>query len=429
MSARDQEKELRDFVFSMPTKVIFGMDKTDSVGKEASQLGRHALLLAAAETMEKIGALKRVRESLADSGVKVTTFDDVQANPTVAAIDKAADLCRRERCDLVVGLGGGSAIDFAKGVAVMATHEGFVWDYVGRVDHEPKPITAETLPIIAIPTTSGTGAEVTSVAVITNPDTHEKSAIAGSCIIPKVAVVDPSLTLSLPPRLTASTGFDAFAHALEAYVSRFTTPVSDLVALEAIRLVAANLTLAVNQKNNIAARKGMAWAATLGGIAISNAGMTVVHGIAQALGGHFNIGHGETVAFCLPEVMERTWEVKVDRFARVSEAMGTSVRGMSTEESAKACVEGIKGLRKEVGLDSGLKEFGVSPTAIDQLVTDVFGYLKWSVDGHPKELNPEDVKAILQVCMSPECSSTRIPPAFCVGKEQSCVMRKRKTPW
>jgi len=402
MVEQSTKEGLGDFVCSMPTRVIFGMGKTDSVGEEAKILGSHALLVAAADSMEKIGALGTVRESLARSGVKISIFQDVQPNPTVGSIDEVAGYCRGERCDFVVGLGGGSSIDFAKGVAIAATHSGSVWDYVGRRDYEPKPVTDKALPIVAISTTAGTGSEVTQVAVITNPDTKQKPGILSPYIFPKVAVVDPGLTLSLPPRLTASTGFDAFSHALEAFVSKFTTPFADMLALEALRLVANNLPLAVNETNNKEARERMAWAATLGGLAIGHAGMTVVHGIVQALGGRFDMGHGDAVALCLPEVMERPWEARVDRFARVAEVMGISDQTMSARESAEACIKGIKELRKAVGLDIRLAHLGIhpSPADIEELVSEhVFGYLSWAVDCHPRELSSDDVKEMIQVCL------------------------------
>ena len=384
------------FVCSMPTKVVFGVDKIDSVGDETKQLGSHALVVAAAKTMEKIGALARAKDSLEKAGLAVTVFQEVESDPTVAAIDKVAEVCRRKGCSVVVGLGGGSAIDFAKGVAVGAAHRGSVLDYMTRVGYPPQPITGKTLPIVAIPTTAGTGAEVTAVAVITIPATHEKHGIINPLVMPKVAIVDPGLMLSLPPRLTAGTGFDVFGHAFEAFVSRFTTPFADAVALEALRLVGAYLVPAVREQRSVIARENMAWAATLGGVAIANAGMTVAHGIAQALGGRFHIAHGEAVAFCMPEVMEQMAAGRPDRFARVAQVMGMPTQGMTEQECAQACVAGIGRLRQDVGLDIRYREFGISTDDIDQLVEDVFNTQHWSIEHHPCELTHSDVKRILE---------------------------------
>lgn len=384
------------FVCSMPTKVVFGFDKIDSIGDETKRLGSHALVVAAAKTMEKIGALARAKDSLERAGVTVTVFQEVESDPTVAAIDKVADMCRRESCNVVVGLGGGSAIDFAKGVAVGAAHRGSVLDYMTRVGYPPQLITEKTLPIVAVPTTAGTGAEVTAVAVITIPATHEKHGIINPLVMPKVAIVDPGLMLSLPPRLTAGTGFDVFGHAFEAFVSRFTTPFADAVALEALRLVGANLLLAVREQRSVTARENMAWAATLGGVAIANAGMTVAHGIAQALGGRFHIAHGEAVAFCMPEVMEQMAAARPDRFARVAQIMGMTTQGMTEQECAQTCVAGIRRLRKDVGLDIRYREFGINADDIDQLVEDVFNTQHWAIEHHPCELNHSDVKRILE---------------------------------
>lgn len=396
MAGREGKTALGSFVCSIPTKVIFGFDKIDSVGEEVKELGSHALVVAAAKSMEKIGALGRVTKALEKVGVAVTVFQEVESDPTVAAIDEVARLCSRKGCRVVVGLGGGSAVDFAKGVAVAATHEGSVLDYMTRVGYPPRPITEKTLPIVAIPTTAGTGSEVTAVAVITIPATHEKHGILNPRVLPKVAIVDPGLTLSLPPRLTAGTGFDVFGHAFEAFASKFTTPFADMVALEAMRLVGAHLVAAVRDKENAVARENMAWAATLGGVAIANAGMTVAHGIAQALGGRFHIAHGEAVAFCLPEVMEQMAPSRADRLARVAEAMGIPTRGRNAEDKARDCIAGIKRLREEVGLDIRLGEFGIRLQDVDQLVIDVFNTQHWSIEHHPQELSHGDVKKILE---------------------------------
>jgi len=396
VTGREEKARLGSFVCSMPTKVVFGFDKIDSIGDETKRLGSHALVVAAAKTMEKIGALARAKDSLERAGVTVTVFQEVESDPTVAAIDKVADMCRRESCNVVVGLGGGSAIDFAKGVAVGAAHRGSVLDYMTRVGYPPQLITEKTLPIVAVPTTAGTGAEVTAVAVITIPATHEKHGIINPLVMPKVAIVDPGLMLSLPPRLTAGTGFDVFGHAFEAFVSRFTTPFADAVALEALRLVGANLLLAVREQRSVTARENMAWAATLGGVAIANAGMTVAHGIAQALGGRFHIAHGEAVAFCMPEVMEQMAAARPDRFARVAQIMGMTTQGMTEQECAQTCVAGIRRLRKDVGLDIRYREFGINADDIDQLVEDVFNTQHWAIEHHPCELNHSDVKRILE---------------------------------
>lgn len=392
-----QGVEGKRFTCSLPTKVMFGAEVVKSVGEEVSGLGRHAMVVAAAETMKKIGALQQVVESLERSGVAVTVFDDVQSDPTVEAIDHAARICAAQGCDVVVGLGGGSAVDFAKGVAVGASHPGSVLDYIGRPGYVPKPVTAQVLPIVAIPTTAGTGAEVTGVAVITVPRANEKHGIISPRIFPRIAIVDPTLMLSVPPRITAATGFDVIGHAVEAFVSKFTSPFSDLAALEALRLVGLSLRTAVQSPENLAARANMAWAATLGGVAIANAGMTVAHGIAQALGGRFHVPHGEAVASCLPETLETILEVCEERLARIADVMGFSRPEMGISERAQACIAGLKALREDVGLDIRLREFDISVGDVSQLVEDVFQTQQWSLEHHPSALDREDVCRILTV--------------------------------
>jgi len=318
--AETGNSEIGRFTCSMPTRVIFGANTIDTIGEEAKTLGTHAMVVAAAESMEKIGALKRVTQSLESAGLKLCVCKDVQPDPTVESIDRVADRCSKEGCDLVIGLGGGSAIDFAKGVAVGATHTGSVLDYMHLVGRTSKPISDRVLPIIAVPTTAGTGAEVTAVAVMTIPVTNEKHGIIDRRVFPRVAIVDPTFTLSVPPRVTAGTGFDA-------------------------------------------------------------------------------LPHGESAAVCLPESMETMLEARADRFALVADAMGFSEPGMNVTERAQRCVAGVRQLRKAVGLEIPLREFGISSDDLDQVAQDVFETQQWSIEHHPCELSKDDVRGILQTCL------------------------------
>ncbi len=387
------------FACSLPTRIVFGVDTVGSTGEEVTTHGQHAMIVAAADSMRKIGALKQVTDSLERSGVRTTVFDDVQSDPTVDDIDQVARLCAKNGCNVVIGLGGGSAIDFAKGVAVGSTHSGSVADYMGHPGYTPKPLTDAVLPIVALPTTAGTGAEVTAVAVITIAETKEKHGIISPRVFPRCAVIDPALMLSLPARVTAGTGFDVIGHALEAYVSKFTTPFGDMVALESLRLAGEALQRVVETPGDVAARSDMAWAATLGGAAIANAGMTVAHGISQALGGRFHVPHGEAVAFCLPETMETVRETRLDRLANAADAMGFSLPAMSEAERADACIDGLKALRQRIGLQIPLGQFGIGQSDVSQIIEDTFETQKWSLEHHPTPLEKKDVHAILEAIL------------------------------
>jgi alcohol dehydrogenase class IV len=235
--------------------------------------------------------------------------------------------------------------------------------------------------------------------VISIPETYEKHGIITPRVFPKVAVIDPRLMVSLPARPTAGTGFDAIGHALEAYVSKFTTPMADLFALEALRIAAIALPQVVDAPTDLDARGRMAWAATLGGAAIANAGMTVTHGIAQALGGRFHVPHGEAVALCLPETLETLLAVRASRLARVAEVMGFATGRKSESELAEACIQGLKTLRRVVHLEIPLGTLGVSAGDVDQLVDDVFATQQWSLEHHPAKLERRDVRGILETLL------------------------------
>jgi len=387
------------FACALPTRILFGTGVIDSAGEEVSALGQHAMIVAAAESMRRIGALQQLIDSLGGLGVRVTVYEEVQSDPTVDDIDRVAARCKESGCDVVIGLGGGSSVDFAKGVAVGSTHPGSVVDYMGRAGFTPKPLTDSVLPVVAVPTTAGTGAEVTAVAVITIPETHEKHGIISPRVFPRCAIIDPSLMLSLPPRLTAGTGFDVIGHALEAFVSKFTTRFGDMVALESLRLAGKALPRAVENPDDVQARSDMAWAAMLGGAAIANAGMTVAHGIGQALGGRFHVPHGEAVAFCLPETMETVSEARRERLARAANAMGFSRPSMSEPERVRACIDGLKAVRRRIGLEIPLRELGIGPPDVVDLVNDVFETQRWSLEHHPAALEKQDVHVIVEAIL------------------------------
>ena len=229
------------FTVQWPGKLVFGPGRLATLGDEAKALGRRAFL-ATTRDLTALGLTGRARSLLEAAGLAVTVYDDVQPDPTCVAVDSATAAARGAGCDLVVGLGGGSAIDLAKGVAVAATHPGPIWDYVTYTGANAKPVTAAVLPVIAVPTTAGTGSEVTLGTVLDNPDTAMKAALLSPHVYPRVALVDPELTYTMPPKVTAMTGFDALTHGMESYLNAVRhNPASDLFALETVRLVVRHL--------------------------------------------------------------------------------------------------------------------------------------------------------------------------------------------
>jgi len=289
-----------------------------------------------------------VNQSLEDSGVSVVHFDGVIPNPTTEEVSAGARAAEKHRADVVLGLGGGSSMDTAKAIAVEATHQGTCWDYLFFRNNQP---TEKTLPVVAVTTTSGTGSQVTQVAVVTNPEEKTKSALYHPRLFPKTALVDPELMLSVPEHVTASTGFDVFAHAFESFITSNSSPYTDLISLEALRLVAANLPRSVEDGSDLEARTHMAWADTLAGLSIANAGVTLPHGIGMAIGGSYpHVMHGEALAVVYPAILRYTYETVPDRFARVGRLFDPGLAELAgAEASAKSC-ELIQDFIKRIGM-------------------------------------------------------------------------------
>ena len=273
---------MKAFNYLAPTEIIFGEGVVAKTGEAAARYGKKALVVTDNKLPVVSTAFQKVVDSLKAAGVSYAHFDGVIPNPTTKEVSKGAALAKEFGAEVVIGLGGGSSIDTAKAIAVESTHEGSAWDYL----HYTAGPTEKTLPIIAIGTTAGTGSQTTPCAVITKTENLDKSAIWHMNIMPKVAIVDPELTATLPPHITAQTGFDAFCHNFEAYLSVNTNPMVETLAEEAIRIIAEYLPRAYKDGSDMEARGKMAWADTLGGLTNASAGVTLPHGLGMQVGGH-----------------------------------------------------------------------------------------------------------------------------------------------
>ena len=382
----------------MPVEILFGPGKVSSLGEASSRFGNRAFVVTMKELID-LGIAERAIESLRKANIDFVLFDKVKSEPKSGDIDSAAEVIRESGCDLVVGLGGGSCIDVAKALAICARHPEPVWEYVNLSNRPPQPITEkDVLPIVAIPTTAGTGSEVTPYAVVTNTETVQKGTIQEPAIFARVAIVDPELTIPLPPRLTAATGVDAFAHALESYINvKKRTPYSDMIAEEALRQITKWLPLAYRDGTNLEARTGMAWGSTLGGMAISQAGTTVVHAIAQPLGARMGLSHSESVAVFLPAVMRHTLPAEQERFARLGEIFSGGTAGkFDVSRTASAAIDSLEQFLDNVGMYLKLSEFG-APEGIDSdLAEDVTSYMSRPLGQHPKSFSKEDIRQIVR---------------------------------
>ena len=355
----------KPFAFSMPTRVVFGRGCSGRAAEEARAFGETVLFV----TMEDIPCAERIRASLAGSGLRIIPFVDVQPNPLAHKIDEAAALARARGVDVVVAVGGGSVMDTGKGAAIGATHDGSIWEYCLDYDGPRRSATSATLPVIAIPTTAGTGSEVSGIAVIGNAETRQKGPVRSPHIFPRVALVDPDLTLTLPPRLTASTGFDAFSHALERYLSVLRHPLVDSLAQPAMRLVVENLEAAVHDGSDVGARVALSWASTQAIMAVAaQVGESGLHILGLPLSAQFGVSHGESLAVLMPELMRDVCVHLPDRARWIANLLGAEAGpGMSGQALCEVCVDATVGWLKRIGLDRRLSDYGVTPEACETL--------------------------------------------------------------
>lgn len=348
---------IKDFTFHVPTEVLFGSGKISAVGETVARYGNRCLLVTGPRTGSVGRFLGPIITFLEDAGIAVSHFDGVIPNPTTDEISAGALMALEHRADVVLGVGGGSSMDAAKAIAVEATHKGSCWDYLFYRDVEP---SEKTLPVIAVSTTSGTGSQVTQVAVVTHTATRDKSALYHLQLFPRVAIVDPELILSVPPHVTARTGFDTFTHAFESVVHINTSPVVELMAWEAISLVVRHLPVAITDGTNIDARTALAYADTLAGICIANVGVTLPHGIGMAIGGMYpHIAHGEALALNYPAFMRFTHTSAVSPFARLGRLLNTQLNTADDEKAAKQSCDEMDKFLQKIGLWMSLEDRGV----------------------------------------------------------------------
>lgn len=382
--------------FRMPKSVLYGRNSLEKLGEQSKKLGKRAFIVTDT-IMEKLGYVEKCMQQLNKKGIIVSTYNKVDAEPTNIHVLEALSLCKEEKCDFIIGIGGGSCIDAAKAVAVLYTNGGEVEDYVQKdIEIENNP-----LPLIAIPTTSGTGSEVTSVAVITNKKTDVKMMMKHPSFIPKVAIIDPVLTSSLPPQITAATGIDALCHAIEAYISKFSQPLTDVLALSAIESIMKYLRIAYEDGHNMEAREAMMIASLQAGIAFSNASVTLVHGMSRPVGALFHVPHGISNAILLPTVLEFTKTSAVKRFAKIGRNLNKDLYSNSDEEAADYTIGEIKKLCYDLRIPN-LKEYGIDEiefeNAISKMASDAIE--SGSPANNPRVPSYDEIKELYRECFN-----------------------------
>lgn len=358
---------MKNFNFHQSTQILFGKGRIAELGDVATKYGKKVLLVTTPATIPALQEqYDKVKAILLRAGLEVTHFDGVVPNPTTDTIKAGAYVAKRSGCTVIVGLGGGSSMDSAKAISVEATHPGSCWDYLFYKTPQPDP--AKLIPVIAVSTTSGTGSQVTQVAVVTNPAVRDKSALYNNILYPHVCIVDPELMLSVPKFVTACTGFDVLCHAFESTINPGAGAYTDLLAWEAISLVVTNLPGLLDNLADIDRREKMALADTLGGLCIANAGVTLPHGMGMAISGMYpNVAHGESLAIVYPAFMRFTWESAIPQFAALARIFDPSLKSSGDEIAAERSVEMINSFLKKIGLWITLKEKGMPENEISLL--------------------------------------------------------------
>lgn len=343
------------FGFYIPTVTLMGIGAHKQTGERVKMLGCKKPLIVTDKGIVKAGIAEKIAGIVRkDAQAEAVIFDKTIPNPTDKNAHDGLEVYKKNGCDSIISLGGGSPHDCGKAVGILARNGGKIHDYEG-IDKSAQPMP----PFIAINTTAGTASEMTRFCIITDTKRKIKMAIVDWRVTPNVAINDPLLMAGMPSSLTAATGMDALTHAVEAYVSTIATPVTDACAIKAIELIAQHLRAAVANGGDMVARDGMAYSEYLGGMAFNNASLGHVHAMAHQLGGFYDLPHGVCNAILLPAVERFNLMAKLDRFVDIAFAMGENVDGLAPRAAAEKALEAIKTLSKDVGIPSGLKELGV----------------------------------------------------------------------
>jgi len=380
--------------FSMGTKVEYGPNVYKKVGGLVKESGRKKAMLVTDSNLVKAGLVDKVEQSLREQSIAVEIFDRVETEPTDEIIHRGVAVLKETGCDFLVAIGGGSAMDAAKCIGVMAENQGYVADYEGAESNFPN---ASTRPLITLPTTSGSGAEIAGWAVITDTSRNYKMSLGSPYLIPDHALVDPILTIDLPPRLTAYSGFDALSQAIEGMLSKRRTPIALALGMYAVRLISENLPRAVARGWDLEARSNMSTGSLLSGIVIDLGGCIAVHSLAETIGGMYHLAHGLCVALCLPHVLKFNLPGDYELLAQIAQLLGMNIAGYSTRDAAELSIVRINQLLNDLNFPTlhevGLKEEDIPEIA--RLAND-----NVCTADNPRPMCVEDFKSILRKAMA-----------------------------
>ncbi len=396
-----------EFRYTLPkTDILFEQGGLERIGEESAKLGEKALLVTGKSSMERLGYLDIAMDSLTSAGLDPVHYGEIEPNPTTKMVDNGAELAMEEECDIIIGLGGGSSIDAAKGIALVAGYRRSgdnvsIWDFAPGEDKEVRKMTDKALPVVASPSTSGTGSHVTQYAVITNPETRGKPGIGGWTLYPEMAVVDPDIPSNMPPGLTAVTGFDVLAHVTESYTIPGDHPLIDQFAYRTIEIVKEYLPRVYENGDDKEAREMMALADTFAGISIAVSSTSLRHAMGHPVSGHYpEIAHGQALATLSSPILEHnienssreTWR----RYSEIAFALDVSEKVEATKQNAKKAIDGFEKIIQAVDLDKSLSELGVEKEKLDQMTKDTFTYMEANIEMNPAEIDREEIREIFE---------------------------------
>lgn len=382
---------MKDFTFTVPQDIMFGEGSLTKLGALIKKTGCSRPFIISGKVLTKIGVVDRVMGLLADAGYEAELFNDVEANPSTMTVEKAVKAFKESCGDCMIALGGGSPMDVAKAVGILAVYGGSIKDYEGG-GKVPGKIT----PIIAIPTTAGTGSEVTAFTVITDHSRNYKLTVFSYDLIPQYALLDPELIMSLPKSVAAATGIDALVHAIEAYLSKAASPFSDSMAEKAMELIGSSLQSFVADRNNREAASGMLTGSMFAGLAFSWARLGNIHAMAHPLGGYFDVPHGVANAILLPIVMEYNSLEEKGRYKKIYECL-TPGSKISEEFTPDILVKELKDLTHSLGIPKNLTEVGVMEDKIPAMAEDAMK--SGNIAVNPRITTIEDIKALYLAAM------------------------------
>jgi len=374
----------------LPRKVRFGVGALDTLADEASKLVAKRALIVTDPGVYQAGLIDPIKEQLSKAELSVDIYSEAEPEPTFPKLNAAAEQLGKKGYDLLVGAGGGSSMDTAKALAILFAHGGKGQDY-GGIDKVPGP----GVPVFTIPTTAGTGSEVTNIAIFSDVDKGVKTGIVSPYLLARLALVDPTLTYGCPPKVTAASGIDALIHAIECYTGNKANTFSDALALAAMELIVGNLRTAVKNGSDTEARNCMSEGALLAGIAFGNSGVAAVHALAYPLGSRFHVPHGVANGLFLPYVMECNLSANLPKYTIVAHMLGVETGGLTLQEAAEKGVEAAKALATDIGIPLHLQELGVPEEALEGMAVATMDVTRLLAN-NPKKLTLDNVRRIWQ---------------------------------